>query len=505
VRLSVSGPEGQGDGAAVFPVGGGELGALIRAFDWSSTSLGPVTLWPQSLKTTVGLLLLSPVPIVLLWGDEGIMIYNDAYSVFAGGRHPKLLGCKVREGWPEVADFNDNVMKVGLAGGVLAYTDQELTLYRHDRPEQVWMNLDYSPVLDESGRPAGVIAIVVETTQRILADRRLRENEARFRALTNATSEMIFWMSPDWTEMRLLEGRFSLPGIEGPSVYWRNEYIFPEDEATIQAEIDRAVATGSAFQLEHRVRRSDGTAGWTFSRAVPLFGDGGQILEWFGAATDVTERRRTEARREALILLTAEIQALQEPACIAYAAAKILGEALGASRVGYGTIDPTRTAIHVERNWTAPGVASLEGLLPLDSMATVIDELRRGRVTAVADVTRDPRTAAVASWLTSLDIRAFLNVAVIEKDRPTGVFFVNDAKERLWVKEDIDLICEVAARARTAIERRLAEEALRSLANSLELQVEQRTHERDRVWRNTQDLCVVMDRRSRWSVGPRRK
>ena len=66
----------------------------------------------------------SPVPIVMLWGEDGVMIYNDAYSVFAGGRHPQLLGSRVREGWPEVADFNDNVMKVGLAGGTLAYRDQ---------------------------------------------------------------------------------------------------------------------------------------------------------------------------------------------------------------------------------------------------------------------------------------------------------------------------------------------------------------------------------------------
>jgi signal transduction histidine kinase len=120
----------------------------------------------------VGLLIHSPVPIVMLWGEPGYMIYNDAYSVFAGARHPSLLGMRVRDAWPEVADFNDNVMKVGLAGGTLAYRDQELTLYRNGRPEQVWLNLDYSPVIDDSGEPAGVIAIVVENTERVLADRR---------------------------------------------------------------------------------------------------------------------------------------------------------------------------------------------------------------------------------------------------------------------------------------------------------------------------------------------
>jgi PAS fold len=106
------------------------------------------------------------------------MIYNDAYSVFAGGRHPQLLGSAVRKGWPEVAEFNDRVMKIGLAGGTLSYRDQELTLRRNGKPEQAWMNLDYSPVFDESGHPAGVIAVVVETTERVLADRRAARSTA---------------------------------------------------------------------------------------------------------------------------------------------------------------------------------------------------------------------------------------------------------------------------------------------------------------------------------------
>ena len=107
----------------------GDTGRLIAARDWSRTSLGPIAGWPQSLKTALGMVLLSPVPIAMLWGEDGIMLYNDAYSVFAGSRHPQLLGSKVREGWPEVAAFNDNVMRVGLAGATLAYRDQELILF----------------------------------------------------------------------------------------------------------------------------------------------------------------------------------------------------------------------------------------------------------------------------------------------------------------------------------------------------------------------------------------
>src|SRR5215510_5098874 len=105
--------------AADLPNVPGEMARLIRAFDWTATSLGPIESWPQSLMTATTTLLLSPVPMVMLWGPDGYMIYNDAYSRFAGGRHPSLLGSKVLEGWPEVADLNAHVMKVGLAGGTL--------------------------------------------------------------------------------------------------------------------------------------------------------------------------------------------------------------------------------------------------------------------------------------------------------------------------------------------------------------------------------------------------
>jgi hypothetical protein len=169
--------------AVNFLKGAGEMAGRIRAFDWASTPLGPIEAWPQSLKTATALIVQSPVPIVMLWGPEGVMIYNDAYSVFAGRRHPELLGSNVLDGWPEVAEFNDNVMKVGLAGGTLAYQDQELTLYRNGVAEQVWMNLDYSPVIGEDGEPAGVIAIVIETTERVLADRRAALEQARLRQL----------------------------------------------------------------------------------------------------------------------------------------------------------------------------------------------------------------------------------------------------------------------------------------------------------------------------------
>ncbi|MEA3113547.1 MAG: hypothetical protein QOG58_3346, partial [Caballeronia sp.] len=166
-----------------FLEGGGEVAKIIAARDWSTSPLGPLEGWSTTLTGTIALILQSPVPIVTLWGVDGVMLYNDAYSVFAGGRHPQLLGSKVREGWSEIADFNDNVMKVGLAGRTLRYEDQELTLHRHGRGEQVWMNLDYSPIRDEQGVPVAVIAIVVETTAKVRAERWLSGERERLRRM----------------------------------------------------------------------------------------------------------------------------------------------------------------------------------------------------------------------------------------------------------------------------------------------------------------------------------
>lgn len=167
-----------------FLAGGGEAAKIIAAFDWATTAIGPVETWPAFQKSTVALILRSPVPIVTLWGEDGIMIYNDAYSAFAGGRHPALFGSKVREGWPEVADFNDNIMKVGLSGRTLAYRDFPLTLRRHGgKPEQVWLNLDYSPIPGDDGAPAGVMAIVVEITDKVRVERELEAERTSLKSM----------------------------------------------------------------------------------------------------------------------------------------------------------------------------------------------------------------------------------------------------------------------------------------------------------------------------------
>ena len=122
----------------------------------------------------------------------------------------------------------------------------------------------------------------------------LRESERRFRALVTASSTVVYCMSPDWTKMLYLLGQDFIANTDNPSSSWLETYIFPEDRPFVLEAINEAIRGKRLFQLEHRVRRVDGQTGWTLSRAVPLLDSDGEIVEWFGAAMDVTERKRAE-------------------------------------------------------------------------------------------------------------------------------------------------------------------------------------------------------------------
>ena len=245
--------------------------------------------------------------MVLLWGEDGIMIYNDSYVVYAGERHPQLLGINVSEGWPDIMELNPSLMQQGLAGMALTYKDSAIMLEGDSRSEVVSVDLNCSPALDESGKPFGVLIIMIEKTKKTLtyqkrkeaaeykeAARALKESEGRFRLLVSSTSDVVYRMNPDWSEMQQIEGRGFTSDTGEPTTNWAEKYIYPDDQEYVLSVISESIRKKIIFQLEHRVLQADGSVGWTFSRAIPIFDKDGEIEEWFGAATDVTERKIAE-------------------------------------------------------------------------------------------------------------------------------------------------------------------------------------------------------------------
>ena len=154
------------------------------------------------------------------------------------------------------------------------------------------------------------LAITSDISERKRAESLLRRSEERFRALVTASSDVIYRMNPDWSEMRELDGRGFIADTVKPKKDWLNEYIHPDDQPLVLRAIREAVRTRGVFELEHRVRRTDGTLGWTYSRAVPLVNVSGEIQEWFGAASDFTARKEAEENfRKLAQTLDAEVRA----------------------------------------------------------------------------------------------------------------------------------------------------------------------------------------------------
>src|SRR5262249_7998157 len=170
------------------------MGAVMRAFDWSKTPLGPPADWPQSLKTSLSICLASEFPIVLYWGPEGGGLYNDAYSLILGSKHPWALGQPCRACWAEIWDtigpMLDGVIKTGKATWS---NDLLLMLRRFNYAEECYFSFSFTPVKVERGAVSGIFTAVIETTEKVIGERRLRALRNLAARAVAARSEQNAW------------------------------------------------------------------------------------------------------------------------------------------------------------------------------------------------------------------------------------------------------------------------------------------------------------------------
>jgi PAS domain S-box-containing protein len=152
-----------------------------------------------------------------------------------------------------------------------------------------------SPYRTEDDRINGVVITFIDITERKHAEQAIRKSEERFRMFVTASTDIIYRMSVDWSQMLSIDGKELLPSMDDPSSNWLERMVPEEDKAVVKEAIEKAIRNKSVFELEHRVMRVDGTIGWIFSRAIPVLNDQGVIIEWFGAASDITGQRDAEA------------------------------------------------------------------------------------------------------------------------------------------------------------------------------------------------------------------
>jgi signal transduction histidine kinase len=155
-------------------VGGGEMAKLIKAKDWSTTPLGPIHAWPQSLRSTVSLVQAASFPISLAWGPGHTQIYNDAYWPLCGPKHPVAMGQDFRECWAEAFPQIGEGYIAAWSGRTAHLENMRFFLDRSGFPEECWFTYSFSPITNEAGKIAGVFHPVTEVTRHMLSERRTR-------------------------------------------------------------------------------------------------------------------------------------------------------------------------------------------------------------------------------------------------------------------------------------------------------------------------------------------
>jgi PAS domain S-box-containing protein len=288
--------------SADFLAGGGEMGALTRAYDWSASPLGKPEAWPQSLRTALRILLNTNHPMFIWWGEELIQFYNDAYRQTMGAeRHPSALGQRGRECWAEIWDIiGPQIEQVMSGGGATWHESQLIPVTRHGRLEQVYWTYGYSPI-DEDDGIGGVLVVCRDVTKDYLADAALREREAELARVqqigriggleVDLTTGFRNRRSPEY----LLIHGLPLDAVNESHEEWVQR-IHPEDRAATEKRFRDAVAgTVRDYTTQYRIiRPSDGETRWISVKSTIERDKNGKAIRLVGAHTDVTEQVAAE-------------------------------------------------------------------------------------------------------------------------------------------------------------------------------------------------------------------
>ncbi|MEO5967849.1 MAG: hypothetical protein ABIP68_04140, partial [Ferruginibacter sp.] len=234
-----------------FLDGGGEMGKLTREIDWSKTSLGIPETWPQSLRTTLSIILNSKFPMFLFWGEDLVCFYNDPYRQYLGeeGKHPFILGKKGDIAWPEIWHIIYPLLTTVISGGESTWhEDQLIPIYRNGKLEDIYWTFSYSPVHDEMGKPAGVFVTCNETTQKIIAFAQIEESKRELEFAIEATELGVWDFNPIANKLTAndrLKGWFGLPLDEEIELRHAIEVIKDSDKERVTTAIDKALKYSS--------------------------------------------------------------------------------------------------------------------------------------------------------------------------------------------------------------------------------------------------------------------
>ncbi|MFJ7441611.1 PAS domain S-box protein [Methylorubrum thiocyanatum] len=305
----------------------------------------------------------------------------------------------------------------------------------------------------------------VGTVRDITAARRAEAQARRLAALVEQSSDFIGIADEHGRAEFVNEAGRRLVGLASLEEARRHniaDYFEPGDRAAVLDQVLPAVRETGFWEGDLAFRNFATGAAVPVHHTIFSVRDAHGVVTGYGTVTrDLTERRRQESFRDALIAIGDRLQGCRDTAEMAAAGAEIMARTLGLDRAGYGTVDEPLEHVEIERDWTAPGVASVAGRHRFANYGEVRAGLEQGREVVIRDVTTDPRTAADPEALLAVGARALINVPVMEHGRIVALFFLHDRQPRDWRTDKLAFVRDVAERTRAAIERFRAEASRR--------------------------------------------
>jgi PAS domain S-box-containing protein len=265
----------------------------IRAIDWTSTAVGPIEDWFDGLRFAMDMMLGCAFPATLQWGPDLILFYNDAYIPLIGSRHPHALGMPIFDAFPEIVQTYRPIAERVWSGERIVLEDQLYQYARQEKAEDLWYDLSYSPVHEANGRVAGIFAIGVNTTAKVLAERARSSADQRLRRVleTDAVGVIFFDYSGtvvDANQVFINMTGYSRAEINARAVTWRT--MTPSEWVTASEEqMEKLAQTGRIGPYEKEYILKDGSRRWMLFAGRDL-GDG-TIAEY---AVDVSDRKKAQ-------------------------------------------------------------------------------------------------------------------------------------------------------------------------------------------------------------------
>jgi signal transduction histidine kinase/CheY-like chemotaxis protein len=441
--------------------GGGHTGALLRAFDWSSTPLGQPLGWPQPLKTVTSIILGSNQPMFVVWGPQASLIYNDAYAEILNRKHPSALGQPFLEVWHEIKGELSPIVTKAYDGEPLHMVDIELHLDRKGFKEEAHFAFSYTPVRDESGAIGGFFCACTETTSQVLADRKAAADTARQRRLFQQAPGFITILSQSSHIFEFVNDSYV-------KLFGNRDYIgrtvrevFPDLEGQGFFEwLDDAYRTGkrhSAYHVNARLRTvPEGPEVERFLDFIyePVVDEDGRITGIFCEGYDVTESHEAQAALRKNEAQLRDLNAtLEQRVAVALAERRTLAEIVEATDVLIQVIDPNYRWIAINRA-SADEFEAVHGVRPKagDSLLSLLED-------------PDERARQRSFWARALAGEAFTHVDEYKRsDRESRCYerkfnVLRDAQgERIGAYQ---FVYDVTDRLRREAELAQAQEALR--------------------------------------------